>query len=67
MPTGTVKSWIAPRSFGFIRADGGGNADVFFHITSYDGDEPQVGEAVFFEIATDEKSGRLRAVNVRPA
>jgi cold shock CspA family protein len=62
--TGTVKKWIAPRSFGFLKPDLGG-VDLFFHLDAFVSDaEPQEGDRVSYEIAAD-ASGRQRAVNVR--
>ena len=63
--TGTLKKWNAERGFGFITADDGGQ-DKFAHISVFarDGGQPQVGEALSFEIEPD-RNGKRRAVQVR--
>ena len=63
--TGTLKKWNAERGFGFITADDGGQ-DIFAHISAFarDGGQPQVGEALSFEIEPD-RNGKRRAVQVR--
>jgi CspA family cold shock protein len=65
MPTGTIKMFNENKGFGFIKPDGGGGADVFFHVSALrDGDEITEGKAVTFEIGVDPKSGRAKAVSV---
>jgi cold shock protein len=64
--TGIIKRFIEERGFGFIKPDLGG-IDIFFHIEAFEGDEPQIGQRVAYETATDARSGRPRAVNVRLA
>lgn len=68
MATGTVSRVCVDRGFGFIaRPDGD---DVFFHVTDLDDslgfDETLLERHVAFEVTTDERSGKPRAVNVRP-
>ena len=63
--TGVVKKWLSDRAFGFLKPDLGG-VDIFFHIEAFDGDEPQVGQRVSYEIATDTRTGKMRGVNVKP-
>jgi CspA family cold shock protein len=64
MPTGKVKMFNEDRGFGFIRPDSGGD-DVFFHVTALrEGDEIAKDAAVGFEVGTDPKTGRIRAVSV---
>jgi cold shock protein len=63
--TGTVKKWLSERAFGFVKPDLGG-VDIFMHIDAWNSDEePRVGDRVSYETATDARSGRPRAVNVR--
>jgi CspA family cold shock protein len=64
MSTGKVKMFNEDRGFGFIKPDDGGT-DIFFHVTALqEGDEITVGKAVRFEMGTDPKSGKARAVSV---
>jgi cold shock CspA family protein len=61
MPQGTVKMF---RGFGFIAPDEGG-ADIFFHESSLrEGDVVEKGTAVTYEMGTDAKTGRSKAVRV---
>jgi cold shock protein len=65
--TGTIAKWLAPRAFGFIKPDLGGS-DIFMHLDAFQSDdEPKEGNRVSYEISTDPRSGRPRAVNVRLA
>ena len=64
MPQGKIKMFNEDKGFGFIKPDDGGN-DVFFHITSLrEDDEISVGKVVTFEIGTDPKTGKSKAVSV---
>ena len=64
MPTGKVKMFSDEKGFGFIRPDGGGD-DVFFHVSALrEGDEIARDKAVTFEVGTDPKSGKIKAVSV---
>jgi cold shock protein len=64
MPSGTIKMFNDERGFGFITPDAGG-PDVFFHISALrEGDEVAKGTAVSFEVGTDPKSGKTKAVSV---
>jgi len=64
--TGVVKKWLSERAFGFVKPDLGG-VDIFVHLDAWHcDDEPKVGDRVAYEIATDARSGKPRAVNVRP-
>ncbi|KAJ9463801.1 hypothetical protein DIPPA_13420 [Diplonema papillatum] len=60
---GSVKEWLAPKSYGFIRKPDG---TIFYvHHSGFSGAKLQVGESVFFDVAPDEHdSGRKVAVNV---
>ena len=63
---GTLSHWNYDRGFGFLARDDGG-ADVFVHFTELakaGRKHPQEGDRYGFEVATDPKSGRLRAINV---
>lgn len=63
MPTGKV-TFFSERGFGFIRPDVPG-ADVFFHVSALqEGDEIAKDMAVRFEVGTDAKSGKIKAVSV---
>ncbi len=65
---GQIVRLVRDRGFGFIRAEGG--QEVFFHRTALvDGDFDTLrgNEQVDFEMGTDSRSGRERAVNVRIA
>jgi cold shock CspA family protein len=65
--TGTIKTWLAPRSFGFIESDHGG-ANLFFHLTAFqDSAEPRAGDRVAYEIFNDARTGKMKAINVRLA
>ena len=48
MNTGTVKFFNASKGFGFITTDEG--KDIFFHISEVEGQEPQDGDKVEFEV-----------------
>jgi CspA family cold shock protein len=62
--TGRIRNYDIDRGFGFISEDGG-RKDVFFHVrTLGDVFDPQPGQRVSFDGATD-KLGRPQAVNVR--
>jgi cold shock protein len=64
MPTGTVKMFNSDKGFGFIKPDDGG-ADVFFHVSGLrEGDEIIKGVAVSFDVGTDAKTGKSKAVRV---
>jgi CspA family cold shock protein len=64
MPTGKVKMFNDEKGFGFIKPDDG-SADVFFHVTALrEGDEIARDKAVTFEVGTDPKSGKTKAISV---
>jgi CspA family cold shock protein len=64
MATGKVKMFNEDKGFGFIRPDGGDTA-VFFHVSALrDGDDVTSGKAVNFEMGTDERSGKAKAISV---
>ncbi|MDO8499553.1 MAG: cold shock domain-containing protein [bacterium] len=62
--TGTIKSLIVDKNFGFITPDDG-SKDIFFHATSLNGiqfAELRQGDKVSFEVEQSEKGPR--AANV---
>ena len=64
MPQGTIKTWIQDKGFGFITPQAGG-PDVFFHESALrEGDEVAVGKTVTFEVRTDKRMGKTKAVEV---
>ena len=68
MASGTIKSLVKDRGFGFIQPNGGSN-DVFFHTSSLpEGtyDSLVEGQRVEFDVQPDPRdAGRSRAANVR--
>lgn len=72
MATGTIKSLLSDRGFGFIAPGeaSAGDKDLFFHHTDVQGapgfDQLQVGQAVEYELGRDERRGTPKAKNVRP-
>jgi CspA family cold shock protein len=64
MPQGKIKLFNEDKGYGFIRPDDGGN-DVFFHISALrEGDKIVMGTVVSFEMGTDLKSGKPKAISV---
>lgn len=70
MATGTIKTLVKDRGFGFIQAAGSSN-DIFFHRTSVTQgsfDDLMIGQSVEFETEPDPRDARrTRAVDVRSA
>jgi len=67
MPIGKVKFFNSEKGFGFIERDDG-ESDVFVHIGAvHDAglDTLLANQAVSFEIGTNAKTGRTKAVNLR--
>lgn len=65
MLEGTIKTYHGDRAFGFIKPDSGG-ADVFFHLKSFSpGVDPEAGARVSYNLAPDQRSGKLQAVGVK--
>lgn len=64
MPEGTIKAWFQDKGFGFISpADGG--QDVFFHESALrEGDEIARDVKVSYEVGTDKKTGKTKAISV---
>lgn len=71
MASGTIKSLITAKGFGFITTDDKASSDLFFHSSSVvtgNFDSLQVGQSVTFEEEADPRDpSRKRAKNVRPA
>jgi CspA family cold shock protein len=64
MPTGKIKMFNEDKGFGFIKP-GDGGVDDFFHVSALrEGDEIERDKSVSFEVGTDPKSGKSRAVSV---
>ncbi len=53
MNTGKVKFFNITKGFGFITKDDG--KDIFFHISEVQGQEPQDGDSVQFEVGEGNK------------
>ena len=65
--TGRVVNFVRDRGYGFLQPTNERSDRVFFHITDIAGKcAPTVGDRFTFEIATDEQSGRPKAVTIRP-
>jgi CspA family cold shock protein len=63
MTTGTVKWFNLQKGFGFIAPDDGGT-DAFVHISALERagiSELREGQKVRFELASDQKSGKMSA------
>ena len=69
MATGTIKTLISDKGFGFISTTGSRNDELFFHSSAVlDGnfDTLQVGQTVSFDQEPDPRNpSRSRAKNVR--
>jgi cold shock protein len=68
MATGTVKTYLEARGFGFLKPSDGGE-DIFFHATSLLGsginpDDLRKGDLLAYEIGRG-RDGRTAAENVR--
>ena len=53
MSTGTVKFFNSTKGFGFITQDEGD--DLFFHISEVQGQEPNDGDKVEYEVGQGQK------------
>lgn len=62
MTTGTVKFFNTTKGFGFITKDDG--KDIFFHISEVQGQEPQDGDKVQFEVGEGNKGPCAQKVKV---
>jgi cold shock CspA family protein len=64
---GTVVFYAPAKQFGFIKPDGTEGQDVFFHLDSFDGDEPALDARVAFQVEEDSRGhGKRRARAVVP-
>ena len=66
MPSGTVKWFNATKGYGFIQPDGGGDKDVFVHISAVERagfSSLAEGAKVSFDIVADR--GKESAENLR--
>jgi cold shock protein len=67
MNTGTVKWYNDQKGYGFIQPDSGGK-DVFVHATALQRAGLRglrEGQKVTYEVQTDQRTGRLSAVNLQ--
>ena len=62
MSQGTVKFFNANKGFGFIVQDSGN--DLFFHVSEIQGQEPQDGDKVEFEVGEGRKGPCAVSVKV---
>ncbi len=62
MSEGTVKFFNASKGFGFIIQDSG--KDLFFHVSEIQGQEPQDGDKVEFEVGEGRKGPCALSVKV---
>ncbi len=69
MNSGTVKWFNAAKGYGFISPDAGGG-DVFVHVSAVERAGLQGladGQKVTYDVATDRRSGKASAENLRAA
>jgi cold shock protein len=69
MTTGTVKWFNSTKGFGFIQPDDG-SQDVFVHISAVERAgmrELREGQKIGFEVARDNKSGKMAAEQLQAA
>ena len=68
MAIGTVKFFNAAKGFGFIEPEGGGDKDVFVHVSAVQEaglDTLSEGQRVSFDVET--QRGKPAAANLKPA
>lgn len=61
--SGTVKFFNVSKGFGFITPDSG--ADLFFHVSEVQGDQPKDGDKVQFEVGSGKKGPVAMKVTVK--
>lgn len=66
MTTGTVKWFNSTKGFGFIQPDDG-SQDVFVHISAVERAGMREGQKIGFEVARDNKSGKMAAEQLQAA
>lgn len=69
MNTGTVKFFNTTKGYGFIQPDDGGT-DVFVHISAVEKSGMSMlseGQKLSFDVAQDNRSGKMAAENLRSA
>lgn len=69
MTIGTVKWFNSTKGFGFIQPDDGGQ-DVFVHVSAVERAgmrELREGQKIAFEVARDNKSGKMAAEQLQAA
>lgn len=69
MNTGKVKWYNETKGYGFIQPDAGGN-DVFVHATALERAGMRglrEGQKVSYDLHTDQRTGKVSAVNVQNA
>jgi len=69
MDTGTVKWYNDQKGYGFIQPDNGGK-DVFVHATALERAGMRglrEGQKISYELQTDQRSGKISAVNLQAA
>jgi CspA family cold shock protein len=63
MQNGTVKFFNTSKGFGFITPESG--ADLFFHISEIQGEQPKDGDKVQFEVGQGKKGPVATQVTIK--
>ncbi len=69
MANGTVKWFNSQKGFGFIQPESG-DKDVFVHISAVERAGMRTlneGQAIEYDLETDQRSGKVSAANLRSA